>query len=665
MYNYIKQYQFFPFFLLALLILCLALLTIPQQLDPILAQPDSCPPNAISRFGVNVHRTGNESLSSYDYQALNLGWYLDYSYRKPENSPYGIQFVRVIRTGFNTDALEQVIGPRIDADPGALWVAGNEPDRNGQDGITAEEYAEFYHDVYTFIKERDPTAQVAIAGVVQPTSLRLKYLDKVLETYQANYGAALPVDVFNTHNFVMSERIIPENSDDIIWGASVPPGMSLTDSAIRYLYPTEAWNIGIFQEQLRNLRQWMADNGYRNKPLIVSEYGVLLPDYWDLNGVTTTAFMTQSFDFMLNATDSEIGYPDDDNRLVQQFSWFSMNFLKFDPTGTSTDPDYAPEGLNGELFGYASRTMTDLGNAYKQYTDDLIVRCNIPPTATPLPTATPTFTPTETEQPTVTSTPTQVSTNTPAPGQVAPPVIPTSTNTAAAPNPQPVTSTPTATMEADITPSPTATSPQQPTPVDNTERSSLIGTVWYDFDRDGLIGESEIRMSQIMVELHQAGEDNVMDTIDDRIRVRASGEEGEYRFNGLAIEHTQIGVNLANSNGSYSHLVAISLAHFDVTANGQLWLANLPLVGNDFDQDQIGDTFEGDGDFDEDGIPNYADTDSDNDGIDDRIEGMNDSNENGALDYLDLEPNGATPPRSEIPREQNSLYLPYLMFGDN
>jgi len=64
----------------------------------------------------------------------------------------------------------------IAAQPGAVWIVGNEPDVIWQSNMTADRYAELYYEVYQFIKSHDPQAQVAVAGVAQPTPLRLAYL---------------------------------------------------------------------------------------------------------------------------------------------------------------------------------------------------------------------------------------------------------------------------------------------------------------------------------------------------------------------------------------------------------------------------------------------------------------------------------------------------------
>ena len=75
-----------------------------------------------------------------------------------------------------------------------------------------------------------------------------------------------------------------------------------------------------------------------------------------------------------------------------------------------------------------------------------------------------------------------------------------------------------------------------------------------------------------------------------------------------------------------------------------------PQVCNleDQDGDNIADIYEGDGDVDNDGIPNKLDDDSDGDGIPDRIEGGTDSpceyprssDDDGKPDYIDLDSDG-------------------------
>ena len=43
----------------------------------------------------------------------------------------------------------------------------------------------------------DPTAQVGIGGVVLPSSIRRRYLEKVLEAYENRYGRPMPRQILS------------------------------------------------------------------------------------------------------------------------------------------------------------------------------------------------------------------------------------------------------------------------------------------------------------------------------------------------------------------------------------------------------------------------------------------------------------------------------------
>ncbi|MEJ2750083.1 MAG: hypothetical protein P8183_19580, partial [Anaerolineae bacterium] len=91
--------------------------------------------------------------------------------------------------------------------PGKLWFLGNEPDRVVvQDDIYPQMYAVGFHDVAAAIKEEDPTALIANAGLIQPTPGRLQYLDIMWDTYLALYNEPMPVDVWNMHGYILSVK---------------------------------------------------------------------------------------------------------------------------------------------------------------------------------------------------------------------------------------------------------------------------------------------------------------------------------------------------------------------------------------------------------------------------------------------------------------------------
>jgi hypothetical protein len=96
----------------------------------------------------------------------------------------------------------------------------------------------------------------------------------------------------------------------------------------------------------------MADHGQRDKPLIVSEYGILLPEYYGFDLERVRSFMHDTYDFMLNATDQHIGYPDDGNRLVQRWAWYSL--------GDDAWP-------TGNLIDLETGDLTGVGEAHQEF----------------------------------------------------------------------------------------------------------------------------------------------------------------------------------------------------------------------------------------------------------------------------------------------------------
>ena len=332
---------------------------------PVYAQ--SCPlyPSPHLRIGYNVARDGGVDITDYDTARVGGGWYHDYSMRANPPQPGGVVHHQMIRgAGRTTPELIQQLLPQIgrivDANPGDHWILGNEMDRYGQDGLTPLQYARFYHDVYYFIKQRDPSSRLAIGGIVQPTKLRLRYLDMVLSAYEQQYGEKMPIDIMDIHNF-----ILPENCG---WGAGIPPGLNAYANEGTPCPATLAahGNIETFKQQIRTFRQWMKDRGYQDRPLVISEYGILLSQYHGFPHSVVRNYMLASFDFMLNTKDSATGYPADDYRLVQQFAWFSLNYYEFDLK------TYI--GLNGNLFDHSSRQIMPLGIDFANYTNQVTVR---------------------------------------------------------------------------------------------------------------------------------------------------------------------------------------------------------------------------------------------------------------------------------------------------
>ncbi len=319
------------------------------------------------RFGVGG------DVNGYDVTALNVGWHMDWSAQISPARPNGSEYVQMVLLepaleGYSFAPDTATIQTILGANPGSIWLIGNEPDSPLLNNLLPEMYAQAYHHLYHLIKQDDPSARIGVGSIVQPTPLRFQYLNRFVEYYQQNYGEPPPADLWSVHSYILREidASDPEaypNGPYEVWGAYIPPGMTAT-RGILYTY-SDMFSTAIFQQRLIDFRTWMRDRGYRDTPLVITEYGELFPyppyitppPYQDEHGVYITedrvaAYMTRTFDVLLNLSDAAVGYPEDDNRLVQRWLWYSVS-----------DPSFG-----GLLFDPTTRERRPLGDVFYTYT---------------------------------------------------------------------------------------------------------------------------------------------------------------------------------------------------------------------------------------------------------------------------------------------------------
>ena len=292
---------------------------------------------------------GISSPTDPQYWAALLGsnWYLDWTVHAKSSTDLPIHWKMIrVHAGCISPSLAEVRS-EVANSPGQVWIIGNEPDVIWQDNVPAARYSQAYHDLYQVIKTTDPSALVAIAGVSQATPLRLKYLDQVLLDYRNQFGGLMPVDWWTVHAYTLREE---RNS----WGVDIPPGMDETHGE---LYEVEDHaRLDLFQNQLIVFRRWMAAKGYQNKPLAVTEFGILMPADYGFPPELVADYLEATFSWLYKAKDEAIGYPGDAFRLVQKWAWFSLS-----------DPIYSDANLgdlsNGELtpLGKRFRTILEQG----------------------------------------------------------------------------------------------------------------------------------------------------------------------------------------------------------------------------------------------------------------------------------------------------------------
>jgi len=324
----------------------------PQQWLPLVLKDQyRLPPwSGTARFGFGVVRN---PIEEYDVSPLGADWYVDFGFRDDPPPLFDMEYAQTIRLSESGYAVSQeAIETHARARPGTLWLIGNEPDAPAQDCVTPQTYAQLYHELYNIIKGADPTAKIAIGGVVQATPLRLQYLDMILDEYETLYGVKIPVDVWNVHGFILQEK-----KDD--WGCQIPCGIEGVDQGMLYTVDDHD-NMTIFNQQIRDFRKWMKDHGERNKPLIVTEYGILMPTDLGFDEPRVEAFMLATFDYLLNTKVSGLGYPADENRLVQAWAWYSLD-----------DDHFEGHDSRSHLFNPTTKQLTALGRAYRDYTSSL------------------------------------------------------------------------------------------------------------------------------------------------------------------------------------------------------------------------------------------------------------------------------------------------------
>ncbi len=315
------------------------------------------------RWGVGVNKAHGD-IAEFPIEWLRLGWYIDWEIQERPNRRVAQEHVQTLLVSAaayppNWDSLARALR----GNAGSIWLVGMSPESEMGGARTPAEFAEAYHDAYQAIKSGDPTALVAAGGITEPTPLRLQWLDAVLEAYEDLYHERLPADAWHINDFILREK----RGD---WGAGIPVGLDADEGELYELADTA--DADILAEHVVAFRRWMAAHGERGKPLIISAYGSQMPSDYIAKDVQSgneriREFMRASFDFFRTATDDEIGYPADGNRLVQRWAWYSLNEPPYDVD--------AGTGGNGMLFtpadGEAGPQLTTFGSCFQDYVTTL------------------------------------------------------------------------------------------------------------------------------------------------------------------------------------------------------------------------------------------------------------------------------------------------------
>lgn len=345
---------------------------------------------------------------------VKAGWYINFG--TGSSTVPGTEFVQFVNIHQNKNGnvylpsftvnpalTDTQLGAIIAANPGSLWVIGNEVDRIGQGETYPDIYAIAYHDVYHYIKQRDPSATIGNAGLVQASPSRLEYLNLAWDAYLDTFGTPMPVDVWTFHIYVLPEvqtdGVTPNGIANVPLGVNEPPNPPFSDwrresggsAAVCSLDEVycfaEHTDMNTFQGQVTAMRQWMHARGQKEKPLVLTEFSVLYPYEVDPGGTcflqdefgncfTPTRvgdFMQAAYNYLENNTNPNLGYTADNNRLVQQWLWYSMY---------STGPGSVSNLIKSDFASYPAgsvNALTPIGQKFRTYVSALPLGVNLFP----------------------------------------------------------------------------------------------------------------------------------------------------------------------------------------------------------------------------------------------------------------------------------------------
>jgi len=299
-------------------------------------------------FGIN---NPYPFTNNYDMTLLGADSYINWSVEPDPLEPQNFQHIKVLRVRNNVyNATKTNLPAQLASSPGSVWIIGNEPDTifEEQDNLFPEVYAQRFLELSAIIRANDPTALIGFAPIVQPTPIRILYLELVINEINhllenSKITISDTFDIWTIHSFLLheAERVMVDGKVTYVtsWGTGLPPGVDpiLFDAEHQPLNLFYDWDlthsISLFSELIINFRQWIHDKGLGEKPLWITEYGSLMP-FTHIPEYKTIEYMLDTFDYLLSAKDPITGFAVDDYRLVQKWYWYSLNGDIFDKGGT-------------------------------------------------------------------------------------------------------------------------------------------------------------------------------------------------------------------------------------------------------------------------------------------------------------------------------------------
>ena len=192
----------------------------------------SLPPRyPVPRYGVVVVR----EMGAEQLDRLGPVWYYRYGYEG--DGLRGHQRVFLVGPHFDREAVRMAIARH----PGAWWLVGNEPNDPFQDNLSPAAYAAFYQRFTELALSTDRSCRLVPAGLANAD---WRWAQAFLDSYVAQYKRAPTIAAWNIHNYMLE----PDR---------------------------DQLDLQEFKERILSFRRWMTQVGDGNKPLMLTEFGVL------------------------------------------------------------------------------------------------------------------------------------------------------------------------------------------------------------------------------------------------------------------------------------------------------------------------------------------------------------------------------------------------------
>lgn len=261
------------------------------------------PPLFGTKFGVGI---GDAPLTAAQLGQLGPVWYMDWSWSKPpvpgHERLYVINCDEVQSQGSRIAAAMKASGP-------SWWALGNEPNDPNQDNRTPEEYAVLYRTFEDWAAEA-PQCGILPAGIANAD---WQWAQQFRQSFLDQFGRYPRVDGWNIHNYILE------------------PGL-------------DPYDVGEFSRRIDAFDKWMESIGDGDKPLFLTEFGVLYGSGCCDRPVDPPERLQQ---FMLGTVDWLKS-----SGKVQAWAWFATYSRRYN--GSLMSPDGELNEL-GELYGQLVR----------------------------------------------------------------------------------------------------------------------------------------------------------------------------------------------------------------------------------------------------------------------------------------------------------------------